>query len=102
MFNGLLKSLYENQVLILYELLKSLGAKVTIATIDDILHEHPDYPSFLSISDSLDKWHIESASLQTSKEKLHEIPSPFITTFKQGVFILVIKVNENDVENETT
>jgi uncharacterized membrane protein len=97
MFNGLLKSLYENQVLILYELLKSLGAKVTIATIDDILHEHPDYPSFLSISDSLEKWNIESVSIETSKEKLNEIPTPFITAFKQNVFILVTKVHENSV-----
>jgi len=98
MFNGLLKSLYENQVLILYELLKSLGAKVTIATIDDILHEHPDYPSFLSITDSLEKWNVESLAIQTSADKLDEIPVPFITSFKQGYFIAVASVNKSEIK----
>jgi uncharacterized membrane protein len=98
MFNGLLKSLYENQVLILYELLKSLGAKVTIATIDDILHEHPDYPSFLSITDSLEKWNVDSLAIQTSADKLDEIPVPFITSFKQGYFIAVASVNKSEIK----
>jgi uncharacterized membrane protein/thiol-disulfide isomerase/thioredoxin len=97
MFNGLLKSLYENQVLIVNEFLQSLGAKVTLATIDDTLHEHPDYPSFLSITDSLEKWNIECLAIQTSVDKLHEIPVPFITSFKQGYFIAVAKIDKGEV-----
>ncbi|TAH07430.1 MAG: hypothetical protein EAZ13_06030 [Sphingobacteriia bacterium] len=87
--SNLFKSLYENQVLIVAALLKQLKVKVTLSTIDDTLHAHPDYPSFLSIADSLNKWKVENVAIQTTVEKLQEIPTPFITSFKQGVFIVV-------------
>ncbi|MDP1844398.1 MAG: hypothetical protein Q8K64_13350 [Sediminibacterium sp.] len=50
LFQGLFKSLYENQVLIVDALLKSLKVNVSIATIDQTLQEHPDYQIFLSIT----------------------------------------------------
>jgi uncharacterized membrane protein len=90
-FDRLFKSLYENQVLTVDALLKQLKVKVTLSTIDETLHNHPDYPSFLSITDSLQKWNIESLAIQTSADKLDEIPLPFITSFKTGVFVTVIE-----------
>ncbi|MEL4419742.1 hypothetical protein, partial [Shewanella algae] len=54
------KSLYENQVLIVKAFLQYLGVQVNLSTVDDTLHNHPDYPSFLSITDSLQKWNVES------------------------------------------
>lgn len=77
---GLFKILYENQVLVVDALLKSLKIKVSIPTIDQTLQEHPDYPSFLSIVDSLSKWNVQSIAIQTTADKLPEIPTPFITT----------------------
>ena len=83
MLSGVLfKSLYENQVLAVAALLKQLKVKVNLHTINDTLQAHPDYPSFLSISDSLQKWKVESIAIQTVADKLHEIPIPFITTYK--------------------
>ncbi len=94
-FEGLFKSLYENQVLVTNAFLKALKVKVSLDSIDQTLHEHPDYPSFLSISDSLKKWNVDNASLQTKEENLIEIPTPFITTYKTGVFIVVKQLQDS-------
>ncbi|OYW78465.1 MAG: hypothetical protein B7Z27_07415, partial [Sphingobacteriia bacterium 32-37-4] len=66
-------------------------------TINETLQSHPDYPSFLSISDSLNNWKVENLVIQTSAEKLLEIPTPFITSFKQGVFVAELGVVENGI-----
>lgn len=92
LFQGLFKSLYENQVLIVDALLKSLKVNVSIATIDQTLQEHPDYPSYLSITDSLNKWNIDCVALQTNADKLAEIPTPFITNYKNGQFFAVNQI----------
>ena len=93
----LFNSLHENQPLIVAAFLKGLKVNVSIETINDTLQSHPDYPSFLSISDSLNNWKVENLVIQTSEEKLSEIPIPFITSFKQGVFVAVLEVVENEL-----
>ncbi|MDO9156652.1 MAG: vitamin K epoxide reductase family protein [Sediminibacterium sp.] len=98
MLTGVLfNSLHENQPLIVAALLRGLKVNVSMDTINDILQSHPDYPSFLSISDSLNNWKVENLVIQTSAEKLSEIPTPFITSFKQGVFVAVLEVVENEI-----
>lgn len=90
MIGGLFfKSMYENQVLGVDAFLKALQVKVSLKTIDQTLQEHPDYPSFLSITDSLKKWNIDSLALQTNADKILSIPVPFITNYKNGQFIVV-------------
>ena len=93
----LFNSLHENQPLIVAAFLKGLKVNVSIETINDTLQSHPDYPSFLSISDTLNNWKVENLVIQTSEEKLSEIPIPFITSFKQGVFVAVLDVLENEI-----
>lgn len=98
MLTGVLfNSLHENQPLIVAALLRGLKVNVSMDTINDTLQSHPDYPSFLSISDSLNNWKVENLVIQTSAEKLAEIPTPFITSFKQGVFVAVFEVLENEI-----
>src|SRR3989339_105458 len=98
MLTGVLfNSLHENQPLIVAALLKGLKVNVSMETINDTLQSHPDYPSFLSISDSLNNWKVENLVIQTSVEKLSEIPTPFITSFKKGVFVGVLEVLENEL-----
>jgi len=55
------------------------------------LLSHPDYPSLLSITDTLDKLGIENAALLIDKNKLEEIPLPFLAHLEPegGGFILV-------------
>lgn len=43
------------------------------------LQTHPDYPSLLAITDALDELGIENMSLVVDKEKLDELPLPFLT-----------------------
>jgi uncharacterized membrane protein len=98
MLTGVLfNSLHENQPLVVEALLKKLKVMVSMHTINDTLQAHPDYPSFLSISDSLNNWKVENLVIKTSAEKLSEIPTPFITSFKQGVFVAVLEVAENEI-----
>lgn len=42
------------------------------------LLSHPDYPSLLSITDTLDDLGIENAAVQIEKDRLHEMPTPFL------------------------
>lgn len=97
LFGNLFNSLFENQSLIVAALLKRLKVNVSMETINETLQSHPDYPSFLSISDSLNNWKVENLVIQTSAEKLLEIPTPFITSFKLGVFVAVLEVVENEI-----
>jgi uncharacterized membrane protein len=57
---------------------------------------NPDYPSLLSITDTLDELGIENAALVVDKEKLNEIPLPFLahTNIKGGEFILVTNLKK--------
>ncbi len=89
LFEGLYKSLFENPVLVTNAFLKAIKVKVSLNTIDQTLHEHPDYPSFLSVTDSLKKWNVDCLALQINVEKLLSIPVPFITSYKNGQFIIV-------------
>jgi uncharacterized membrane protein len=42
------------------------------------LIEHPHYPSFLSISETLDEFGIENAALYVEKQNLQHVPLPFL------------------------
>ncbi len=90
------KSLLENQPLVIAALLKQIKVKVSMQTIIETVEAHPNYPSYLSISDSLNKWNVESIAIQTTADKLPEIPTPFITNYKNGQFIVVNQIlNDN-------
>ncbi|MEI6263804.1 MAG: vitamin K epoxide reductase family protein [Sphingobacteriia bacterium] len=99
MISGLIfKSMYENQVQIVDAFIKAIKIKVSLNTINQTLHEHPDYPSFLSISDSLKKWNIDCLALQTNAHNLLSIPTPFITNYKNGQFIVVKELLDNEMK----
>jgi ABC-type bacteriocin/lantibiotic exporter with double-glycine peptidase domain len=42
------------------------------------LLSHPDYPSLLSITDTLDELGIENAAIQMEKDKLQDMPKAFL------------------------
>jgi uncharacterized membrane protein len=84
-----------NATQVTINLLKALNVRVTSTTITEVLEQHPDYPSLLSITDCLKKWEIDNIALNVAPEKLHEIPTPFIAHSKvgKGNFILVTNFN---------
>jgi len=74
--------------------LKLLKVKVCSNTVNETLQNHPDYPSLLSINDSLQQWHIDTAVLETIPEKLQELPTPFIAVLNNNSFAVVEKNND--------
>ncbi len=60
-------------------LAKLLGAKISRSTLEKEIKGHPNYPTFLSISDVLNNYGVENLTARFDKEKLPEIPTPFIT-----------------------
>lgn len=90
----------DNAVAATYLFLKSIGAKVTEKTVEETLHNHPDYPSLLATSDALNEWNIENVAVRIKSEQLAEIPTPFLThlNMESGIFALVKSVKTDDIE----
>lgn len=72
------------------------GIKVSRTYLDHQLQSHPDYPSLVSITDTLDELDIENMSLVVDKERLHELPVPFLahSSMNGGVFIVIDNVEK--------
>ncbi|HVU98342.1 MAG TPA: thioredoxin domain-containing protein [Puia sp.] len=81
------------------QLLRGLHINVTVSALKQTLEGHPDYPSLLSISDSLKKFNIANSCIRLGKEQLADIPLPFIayTSRKGGGFLTVHSVGTDNV-----
>jgi hypothetical protein len=90
---------FEQPVNATISLLKRLKVKVTNNTINKTLHEHPDYPSFLSINDVLNQFNVNTAAINVEKEKIKALPLPFIAhvTNKGGGFVTVTEINDQSL-----
>ena len=60
------------------EWLAALRIRVSSYYFRELLQTHPDYPSLLSITDTLNQLNIEHAAIQIEKEQLLEVPVPFL------------------------
>lgn len=89
----------DNCIIALKTLLKQLNVPCTTAFIEDNILSHPEYPSLLSISDTLEKYDVESLPVKIGLEKLKEVPFPcLIQISKNGAtFFCVIR---NFINNE--
>ena len=65
---------YNNIVGTTIGLIQHYKLQVTNATVNETIKNHPDYPSLLSISDSLNKWQIPNAAYKIEVSKLTELP----------------------------
>jgi thiol-disulfide isomerase/thioredoxin len=87
---------YEPNVKATINFLQQLKVKVNAATVNETLQNHPDWPSLLCISDSLQKWNIPNAAAKISPEDIDELPTPFIAyTQKQNDRLVTV----NNVAN---
>lgn len=59
-------------------LLKFLRIRVNNATVNETLQNHPDWPSLLCISDSLNKWNIPNAAGKIEELEIDQLPTPFM------------------------
>lgn len=76
--------------------LKDLNIKFSKLYLREKLLTHPEFPSALSITDTLDSLGVENAVIVIDKDKLMEIPVPFLaySTVKGGTFTLVKNIEE--------
>jgi uncharacterized membrane protein len=94
---------YESNVKATIAFLKLLKIKVNNATVDETLQSHPDWPSLLCISDSLNKWHIPNAAGKIDKNDIDQLPIPFIAhTFEREFPLAIVTIVENGFVSYTT
>src|SRR5688572_6136138 len=82
---------FEKPVKVAIQLLQLLKVPVTNDAVNESIFSHPDYPSLLSISDGLQQWNVDNAALRVDKEKLDELPVPFIA-YVDGDFRVITQV----------
>jgi len=80
---------YEQPVNAVIELLVQLKVKVTHTTVDATLQNHPDYPSLLSLSDSLNTWNVNNAAFKIAPDQLNTLPVPFLAFIGAGKYVIV-------------
>lgn len=85
----------ENAIAILAALVKKLNVPVSSQTIDTCLHDHPDYPSLLALSDCLSEWKMPNSAYQISKVDYDPtgLSFPLIAHFQEsGQFMLISSI----------
>ncbi len=87
---------YEPNVNAAISFVKQLGVKVNNSTVNETLQNHPDYPSLLCISDSLNKWNIPNGAGKIEPDKINELPTPFIAYTNNREYPLIIVSQTGD------
>lgn len=92
-------SQYEPNVNAAILYLKALKVKVNSATVNETLQNHPDWPTLLCISDSLNKWNIPNAAGKIDANKIDELPTPFVayTNKREKPLAIVTSVSDTTV-----
>lgn len=81
----------ENLLGVAWAYLRNLHSNLTLTSLRAALEQHPDYPSLLSLGDTLDRYHIENAALRIDAEQLALLQVPYIAHLRTngGTFVLV-------------
>jgi len=69
---------FESNVKATIAFLKTLNVKVTDTTVDETLQNHPDWPSLLCVSDSLNSWNVPNAAGIIEVSEIDQLPTPFM------------------------
>jgi thiol-disulfide isomerase/thioredoxin len=89
---------YPSEVKAVIRFTELLNVKVNRSTIDNVLQNHPDWPSFLCISDSLHKWHIPNAAGKIEPAQIDELPVPFLAYTSNNATPLAVITNISEGE----
>lgn len=82
------------------QLLKTLNVAYTSKYLNDTILTHVDYPSLLSISDTLSKYNIETLAIKIDWKKLQDMPLPCIVHVEargNSLFFILKEVLEDSV-----
>ncbi len=97
--NQLFNTTNQRPVEVINLLIEHLQVTVTNTSVREQLQIHPDYPSLLSLSDTLDTWHIQNAALKLQPEQFKELEAPFVAHLysNDGEFVLVTSLDKENV-----
>ncbi len=84
---------YHSNVKAIISYLKLLKVEVNNATVNDTLQNHPDWPSLLCITDSLQKWNIPNGVGKIDVDKINELPTPFVAYTNNSEHALAVVTN---------
>lgn len=69
---------YEPNVKACITFLQLINVKVNNATVNETLQNHPDWPSLLCITDSLNKWNVPNGAGKIGVNDIDQLPTPFV------------------------
>ncbi|MBS1747061.1 MAG: hypothetical protein JST21_12895 [Bacteroidetes bacterium] len=99
---------FDPSVTVTIQLLKNLNVKVTDFSVKETIERHPDFPSILSISDSLNSWHVDNKVIKINPIQIINLPCPFIAFTKEngGTFVVIKDIKNDNIfylssENQT-
>ena len=81
-------------------LLTKLEIRYTKKYLEDNILSHPDHPSLLCISDTLEKYSMESLAVKVDVEKLKDLPLPCIVQLSDhgGMFHVLTELSDKGVK----
>src|SRR5690606_16695598 len=91
----------DNCVYATKRLLHLLDVKNTKKYLEDTILSHSEHPSLLAVSDTLEKYNIETLAVQIDLEKLNDMPLPCIVQAKKhgtSLFFVLNKILDNEIE----
>ena len=90
----------DNCITVARSLLTKLNVRYTKKYLEDNILSHPDHPSLLCISDTLEKYSVESLAVKVGMEKLKELPLPCIVQLSDlgGMFHVLTELSDRGVK----
>ena len=91
---------YEPTVKATIAYLKLLNVKVNNVTVEETLNNHPEWPSLLCVSDSLNKWQIPNGAGRIDVNDIDKLPIPFIayTSDREAPLAIITEITETTVK----
>ncbi|WP_425629307.1 vitamin K epoxide reductase family protein [Cellulophaga lytica] len=78
---------------VIYELFKQLDIHITKDSIENKLLKHPEYPSLISLTQTLESLGLTNKAIKVTKEHLFQIQTPFLVTTNKKEIFLIKKIN---------
>ena len=82
--------------------LRQLNVPISRAYVQTLIQSHSEFPSLLSVSDTLHRLGIGHAARRISKDGLTELPFPYLLSIDKGQGELLLIKSERDIDNHKT
>jgi thiol-disulfide isomerase/thioredoxin len=91
---------YEPNVKACITFLQLINVKVNGETVNETLQNHPDWPTLLCVTDSLNKWNIPNGAGKVDVSDIDQLPVPFVayTYDREAPLAIVTQVDETTVQ----